>query len=211
MSLPHTTGSTAARPPGAILCTIGLVADTHIPDRARQLHPRLVPLLKEARVSYILHAGDICTRQVLDDLRAIAPVTAVRGNRDLLAGQLPMSAVLEAGGVRVKLVHGHFGLFPYLWDKVHFLRSGYNFWRYLPRLVREMQDADVLVFGHTHFPEVISLNGKLLVNPGSASFGPKRRLSPSFGLLRIDVEGRASVEVVSLTGWKIRKREWMPV
>ena len=61
---------------------LGVVADTHIPDRVRSLHPDLLPGLKAANAEVILHAGDICSPVVLAELSQVAPVVAVRGNRD---------------------------------------------------------------------------------------------------------------------------------
>ncbi|MFZ3078594.1 MAG: metallophosphoesterase family protein, partial [Bellilinea sp.] len=69
---------------------LGVVADTHIPDRVRSLHPDLLPGLSAAKVEAILHAGDICSPAVLAVLSQVAPVVAVRGNRDwAFAGTLP--------------------------------------------------------------------------------------------------------------------------
>ena len=64
------------------MITLGVVADTHVPDRARQINPDLLRVLRQAQVQAILHAGDVCSQVVLDQLGQIAPVYAVRGNRD---------------------------------------------------------------------------------------------------------------------------------
>jgi putative phosphoesterase len=74
------------------LITLGVIADTHIPDRARSLDPQLLSIFDAAQVKAILHAGDVCVPRILDELGEIAPVHAVRGNRDLWAlRQLPLS------------------------------------------------------------------------------------------------------------------------
>ncbi len=75
---------------------VGVVADTHVPDRAIDIHPALIPQLKAAGVQRILHAGDVCAPSVLEQLGEIGPVTAVRGNRDWLFGNrsLSMSATI---------------------------------------------------------------------------------------------------------------------
>lgn len=62
--------------------TVGVVADTHIPDKARWLHPALIPALQRAGVQTILHCGDISAPRVVAMLEQVAPVVAVRGNRD---------------------------------------------------------------------------------------------------------------------------------
>ena len=88
--------------------TLGLIADTHIPDRRSSLHPQILTAFKEAGVAAILHAGDICSPQVLERLETVAPVYAVRGNRDwVLLRHLPSTRLLEFGGIRVAMAHGH--------------------------------------------------------------------------------------------------------
>jgi putative phosphoesterase len=200
-----------ALPAGPPLLTVGVVADTHIPDRVRALHPELLARLRAAGVARILHAGDISSARVLDALRAAAPVTAVRGNRDLLQPGLAMIERLELGGVPVALMHGHTGWLPYLWDKWQFYRHGYKLERYRDQLVADAGHARVAVFGHTHHPVVTWYRGVLLFNPGSASFGPRRGLPPSLGLLRIYPGGQVAGEILTLRGYTIKQRNWEPV
>lgn len=189
--------------------TLGVVADTHIPDRVNDLHPGLLPALKAARVDHIVHAGDICAARVLDALRSVAPVTAARGNRDFLAGRLKMIERLELGGVSITLMHGHGGIAWYLRDKLHFWRDGYRLERYLDLLHRTGGAARVIIFGHTHHPENLWSGETLLLNPGSASFGFRRGLLPNYALLRIYPAGRLEAEIVPLTGWVIRDHDWV--
>jgi hypothetical protein len=59
---------------------IGVLADTHIPDRAKELHPDIIPIFQQHEVDRIIHAGDICVPSVLEQLTKVAPVDAVRGN-----------------------------------------------------------------------------------------------------------------------------------
>lgn len=191
------------------LITIGIVADTHVPDRVSSLHPHILTLLEQARVAHILHAGDICTNRVLDELRQIAPVTAVRGNRDIFAGPLSMVQTLEFGGVPVALTHGHGGWIKYLMDKVFFIRDGYQFDRYISFLIKTAQEARVVVFGHTHYPEMEWVSGKLLFNPGSASFGPMPGNLPNIGLLQIYADGEVSGKMIPLAGYIIKNRKWV--
>jgi predicted phosphodiesterase len=61
---------------------LGVLADTHIPDRVPGLNPRVLKIFQQARVSEILHAGDVSIPQVLEELRQVAPVSVVQGNRD---------------------------------------------------------------------------------------------------------------------------------
>jgi putative phosphoesterase len=149
---------------------IGLISDTHnlLRDEARQAL---------AGVDHILHAGDVCTRAVLDSLEAIAPVSAVRGNNDHgeWANALPETAVVPIGGVRILVVHD------------------------LATLAIDPPAAaiDVVVSGHSHRPRVEKRDGVLYVNPGSA--GPRRfRLPISVGFLEIADAGRIDATLQEL-------------
>jgi uncharacterized protein len=187
---------------------VGVVSDTHVPDRAPCLHPELLPALRAAGVSRILHAGDISARRVLAELEQVAPVVAVRGNRDILAGPLPLTAEVDLGGVRVALMHGHGGWIPYLWDKWKFILAGYNLRRYLGQLERVSPGVRVEVFGHTHFAENRWRKDRLLFNPGSASLGSRSQRPPTFGLLRITGQ-QVKGEIVEMARWRLHNRQWV--
>jgi putative phosphoesterase len=204
MAKQDTETATGAAP----LLTIGVIADTHIPDRVRKLHPSVLPIFQEAQVSHILHAGDISTREVLDDLRQVASVTAVCGNRDIFAGRLKLVEEIELGGVRLTLMHSHGGWIPYLWDKWKYWKYGYRLERYLPRLLAAGKHSHVVVFGHTHHPVTVWQDGKMLYNPGSASFGPMLGKPPTLGLLRIFSGGKIEAETRPLFGYTIRSGNW---
>src|SRR5512143_3962257 len=96
------------------MTTLGVIADSHIPDRMRDLPQGVYPAL--AGVEAILHAGDVCTQRVLDALAAIAPVYAVAGNRDFFL-KLPLERQLTFDGVTIGLTHGHGGWRGYLREK----------------------------------------------------------------------------------------------
>jgi putative phosphoesterase len=179
--------------------TIGLIADTHVPDRKRELDWRVLPIFAAAKVSAILHAGDVSVPRVLDELGRLAPVTAVRGNRDWVAlRHLPISCVLEFGPVRVALAHGHLNWRSYAGDKLRFLLRGpRSFDFFAQRVAAEFSDVDVVVFGHNHEPMVRELAGKLVVNPGSACCQVLPERTPSVGLLHID-GGTVRAEIVYL-------------
>lgn len=194
-----------------VLC-VGVVADTHIPDRARSLHPGLIPALKAAGVGRILHAGDVCTRAVIAELEQIAPVDLARGNRDWeFRGKCDWITHLNLAGLPVVLMHGHLNWFRYLVDKWHYLRDGYRLERYLFRLIAAAGDSRVVVFGHTHHAEIIQMDDRLVFNPGSAGFGFRRGLNPSWGLLSFFSDGRVKGEIFELTGFKLEDRHWIPV
>jgi len=180
-----------------------------VPDRTPDLHPLLLPTLQELGVDCICHAGDICAPQVIKDLEQIAPVIAVRGNRDwLLAQQLPMVQRFQLGGVSAALLHGHGSVSHYLWDKVHYATVGYKFERYYHLIRKTVPDARVVIFGHTHRPEIFEESGQLIFNPGSACKAPYPGSQPSMGVLRIYQGGKVEAEVISLPDYQLNNRKW---
>jgi putative phosphoesterase len=181
------------------MITLGVLSDTHIPDRAPRLHPQIARLFQQAHVRAILHAGDISTPAVLEELRQIAPVHAVRGNRDwFMLRSLPGTLFLEYGGVPIVLTHGHGNLREYLVDKYRFIQDGYRLERYQPHLQATFPGARVIVFGHTHFALNLWSSGQLLFNPGSPHFPGDLTKAPSLGLLHIEAGGMVSSELISL-------------
>ena len=137
---------------------IGVISDTH-----GLLRPEAVAALKGS--DFIIHAGDIDEPVILETLSALAPVTAVRGNvdRGLWAKKLPISAVLEVGGVSIYVIHNLLEL----------------------DLKPEAAGFAAVISGHTHVPKQEKKNGVLYFNPGSA--GPRRfQLPVSVGWLEVD-------------------------
>jgi uncharacterized protein len=136
---------------------IGVISDTH-----GLLRPEAVSLL--AGVDLILHAGDIGKLQVLDGLKKIAPVTAVRGNVDRDGGtqRLPANEAVEILGHWFYLLHNL--------DELDFDPATAGF--------------SAVIFGHSHQPSISRRDGVLYFNPGSA--GP-RRFSLPIALGFIDV------------------------
>jgi putative phosphoesterase len=177
---------------------LGLISDTHIPDRSPQLNPRVLAIFRQAGVQHILHAGDIMTQAVLDELAQVAPVHAVRGNRDSLSlPRLPLILQLEVEGVKIGLMHGHGTLPVYFKDKLYILWNGIQVGRYLKRALETFPEADVILLGHLHMAGVFDLEGKLIFNPGSACYPNPNHLRPSVGLLYIEA-GKARAEIVEL-------------
>jgi len=134
-----------------------VLADTHVrPGSSRRLPGPVYDLLAGADV--ILHAGDVVTAELLDELGRYAPVRAVLGNNDHeLVGVLPETLVIDLAGVSVAMVHD----------------SGPRKGR-PRRLRRRFPDADVVVFGHSHDPvDEAGVDGQWLLNPGSPTW--KRR------------------------------------
>ena len=180
------------------MTTLGVISDTHIPDRAPQLNPRALEVFRQAGVVRILHAGDIMVQSVLDELATVAPVQAVCGNRDVWnLKHLPAQLELELEGVRIGLTHGHGSLGDYIFEKFDLTFNGRKVGRYLRRVAAAFPQAQVVVFGHLHVAGILHVEGKLLLNPGSASCPFPRSLKPSVALLHLGA-GAPRAEIVEL-------------
>lgn len=178
---------------------LGVISDTHVPDKARAINPRALQIFRQAQVSALLHAGDISTPVVLETLGEIAPVHAVKGNRDWLAlGHLPRERILHFGGFTIGMAHGHGGLWNYLAGKVRYIRYGYRLDDFLPRFIHRFKQIDVVVFGHSHRTVNEVRNGTLLFNPGAACcFEEEKQYGPHVGLLYLNADGVRG-EILSL-------------
>jgi len=185
----------------AELYRIGVIADTHIPDRVGALHPDILPTFKERGVKLIIHAGDISFPDVLRQLEQIAPVQAVQGNRDWWRFKyLPAFKVITIKGVRILTTHGHGHFFSYIWDKFPYWILGYKFERYLKKFTKMKQDFDIVIFGHSHRPENHWVEGQLYFNPGSAYDPLRNQSGPSIGVIEIGEGNEITAEIIRLRG-----------
>jgi putative phosphoesterase len=181
------------------MLSLGVIADTHVPDRRRCLDPRLLELLRSRDIQAILHAGDVSSPGVLAELEQIAPVYAVRGNRDWLRlHHLPAERIMHFAGVTIAMTHGHGGWLRYFLDRPYFLLHGYRHERILPRLLARFREANVIVFGHGHLPLNEWIDGRLLFNPGSPHFPSKKNGAPSLGFLHLPGGSEVVGEIVML-------------
>ena len=144
------------------------ISDTHAPRRWKSCPPRVAEYLRQADL--ILHAGDVCTASVLDELAQYAPVHAVLGNNDgpdVAAWGAPETLDLELAGLKVSMIHD----------------SGPSAGR-LRRMRRRFPEAGLVVFGHSHIPLDESADGLRILNPGSPT---DRRRQPhgTIGLLTV--------------------------
>jgi putative phosphoesterase len=188
---------------------IGIVSDTHIPDRVDRLHPQLLARLAEQRVELILHAGDIAIPRVLKELAQVAPVKAVRGNRDLAGfSSVPWQTSLMLAGHKISLAHGHGSFTSYLWDKIQTLLFGYNFDRYRAILSAQLPDADIIIFGHTHRPVIHKIGVQLFFNPGSVSIREPKNQLPTFGVLKFFSDGFFEAEIIELEEYLLVGHHW---
>lgn len=189
---------------------LGIVSDTHVPDRVLGLHPALLGELRGRQVNMILHAGDVSIHSVISQLEQVAPVRAVLGNRDvLLAREFSMTQEIKIHDTVLALTHGHMGARTYWSDKFAYLTSGYRFTRYQKRLEAAFPDARIIVYGHTHHPENCWVDGKLYFNPGSASRGDYLDSGKKFGVIKIYKSGKIEADIVLLTGAVIQAKEWV--
>jgi putative phosphoesterase len=157
-----------------------VLSDTHIPDFAKQLPTALLPELRRADV--ILHAGDVTSRAVLDELRSFAPVHVALGNGDgpAVAEWGATSEVrLELEGVPMAMLHD----------------SGPKTGRE-QRLARRFPGARLVVFGHSHMPVDAEHDGVRFFNPGSPTW-KRRQPAPTYGILMVGA-GRVTTRIVEL-------------
>lgn len=143
---------------------LGLIADTH-----GLLRPSVFDVF--AQVDHILHAGDVGPDDLLTELEALAPVTAVFGNTDGfdIRRRCLQVAALELDGFYVTVTHGD------------------QFGSPTPELLHaKFPEADIIVYGHTHRPRLELVNKTVTVmNPGSA--GPRRfDMLPSVGIMELE-------------------------
>ncbi len=143
---------------------LGVIADTH-----GLLRPEVLEVFQS--VDHILHAGDVGSPDILDELGTLAPVTAVYGNTDGwdLRSKLPQVAAVELDGFDIVVTHGD-QLGTPTPEKLHAA---------FPR-------AEILVYGHTHRPLLTLVDVVVTVmNPGGA--GPRRfNLPASVGILELE-------------------------
>jgi uncharacterized protein len=148
---------------------VGVISDTHNFLRAEALSAL-------RGCDMILHGGDVCSQGVLDELRKIAPVSAVRGNNDKgdWADRLPVDILINIGDLSVYMIHN--------------LKE--------MKAVTKDKRISVVISGHSHKPYVEERNGVLYLNPGSAG---RQRFKLPVSLARLTINGtRAEAEIIDL-------------
>jgi len=188
---------------------IGVLSDTHIPDRVGDFHPDVLPTIQKLNVDLIIHAGDISIPDVLQRLEQIAPVHAVRGNRDWWQiRNLPTFKEITLKEVKILITHGYGNLFSYLWDKIPNWLFGYRYEHFVKKFSKLGQNFDIIIFGHSHRPENRWKDGRLYFNPGSAYDPSQKQLGPSIGLIEIGEGKFIKSEIIYLTAMKWVKNHW---
>lgn len=155
---------------------IAVISDTH-----GLLRPEVLEQLKGCEM--ILHGGDIDRQSILNTLEQIVPVHAVRGNADKeWAASLPATLSLELYGIKIFMIHNK------------------------KQLPKELPDADVIIYGHSHKYEEQREGGRLWLNPGSC--GPRRFTLPiTMAILEIGGDGSLRVEKIDLPHQKTQTRQ----
>jgi putative phosphoesterase len=168
---------------------IGLITDTHIPWELSKLPAEVFTAFQG--VDLILHAGDIYSHTVLDDLEKIAPVYAALGDDDYPADDKRVQErhILHLEGRTICLVHE---------GPPNFLTAaGLPLWWRNKISVDEHFNPDVIVAGHEHRAFVQSSNGILYVNSGSPTLLHYRRGLGTVGILELD-SGEPHASIVHL-------------
>jgi putative phosphoesterase len=157
---------------------IGVISDTH-----GKLRPEVLDVFRE--VDHILHGGDVGRSEILNDLEALAPVTAVYGNTDGfdLRDRLPKVAQVRLDGFDIVVTHG---------DQFGTPTPG--------ALHAAFPEAEIIVYGHTHRPLLELVDKTVTVmNPGAA--GPARfDLKPSVGIMELEPGIPPRARLVALRG-----------
>lgn len=155
---------------------VGVISDTHVPGAASSLPPAVFEVFKDAEL--ILHAGDIVELSVLDELRAIAHVEAVAGNMDGpdLQIRLPRKKTLTIGKFTVGLIHGKY--------RIDVQKE---------MILKEFDNVDLIVYGHSHTPFWGKVGGVLFLNPGSPT---DNRHAPYHSVAVLTVGDALTAEIV---------------
>jgi uncharacterized protein len=148
---------------------IVVLSDTHLPKRNRGLPPRLLEELQD--VDLIIHAGDWQTIDVYHQLQTYGRVEGVYGNvdNDDVTRLLPSKKIVEAGGFRIGITHGHGK------GKTTEKRAIAAF---------EGEKVDCIIFGHSHIPVKRYEDNLLIFNPGSPT-DKRRQKFFSFGVISL--------------------------
>jgi putative phosphoesterase len=156
--------------------TVGVVSDTHFPRFGRALPRALERGLRRAGVTRILHLGDMTDLLAVPLFEAIAPFDAVAGNNDgaAIRERFGRRKVVRVEDVRIGMVHGDG-------------RRGTTASRALDAFGED--EADVILFGHSHRP-LVARHGRLLIaNPGSPT---DKRMNPLYSYAILVVDGNSA-------------------
>lgn len=153
-----------------------VLGDLHIPHRKPDLPEKFKKLLQPGKIQHILCTGNICTKETYDYLRSlVGDIHVVQGDFDEKSSW-PETKTIKVGEFQVGLTHGH-NIIP--WGDME-----------SQALLQRELDVDILISGHTHEFKMQTRDGKLFINPGSATgaySGLTSETTPSFVLM--DIQG----------------------
>lgn len=156
---------------------LGVISDTH-----GMLRPEVFEVFRE--VDHILHGGDIGEWDLIVELQALAPVTAVYGNTDSfdIRSRVPQVAEIELDGFPIVVTHGD------------------QFGSPNPAKLHDaFPNADIIIFGHSHKPLLELVDKTITVmNPGGAG-APRFGIPPSVGILELEAGIPPRGRIISLT------------
>lgn len=154
---------------------IGVLSDTHIPQRAKHLPQALLKGLQD--VDYMIHAGDWVSLSVYRILKKYGPVEGVAGNCDGedIISKFGKKKILQLEGFRIGVMHGE-GMKKTTEKRVWDAFAG--------------DKVDLVIFGHTHIPVCKRHKGVWMFNPGSPT-DKRRQARYSFGIITLGDEIRA--------------------
>ncbi len=153
-----------------------VISDTHgDTDKAEEI------LRKNDNIDLIIHLGDYFrdAQKISSEFPGIA-IEYIYGNSDFMIGEVPAEKLLECGGKKIFVTHGHRYSVKWDYDKLH-------------KKAQEM-GVDLLLFGHTHVADVVKAEGYYLVNPGSIS-DSRSDDTESYALIEIE-KGEVSINVI---------------
>jgi putative phosphoesterase len=184
---------------------IGLISDTHIPEACKTLWPQVFEAF--AGCDYIFHAGDIHELWVLDELEAVAPVYAARGNGEDGSGgrdvqpedpRVSYAWQLDLEGLNVGITH---------YVPVPERPPNFTIARWVERYFPD-RTPDVIVSGDSHVERIAEIDGILCVNPGSPTYPHNYDTQyGTIGFLNLDA-GAADASVWQITEDGIEPFKW---
>ena len=157
---------------------IGVLSDTHIPDRATEIPKEILDKFSDADM--VLHAGDLVAISVLEKLKSVCKdIRAVWGNMDPyeVRQKLPEKEIISVGSYRIGLIHGY--------------GNPNNLIELMNKIFKE-DEVNIVVFGHSHYPVNQMKNNILYFNPGSPTdkiFSPYN----SYGIIEINDTVQAKI------------------
>ena len=152
-----------------------VISDSH------NQHDNVMEVLKiEKHIDMLIHCGDIENGEAEIKKACNCPMIAVKGNNDFFV-DLPKEIELELGNYKVLVTHGHY-----------YFVSLENTTIKLEAISR---DIDIVFYGHSHKPVIDREEEIIAINPGSISYPRQEGKRPSYCIMEIDVNGKATFEI----------------